>query len=90
MDWYNNIESGIREVVKLLRDNGFNTTCSCHHDMSIEGDLVIDRELKRLHDLLYNYYHEKQLIPNYEIHFMVKIQDGYIIQHGFYIKLNSI
>ena len=34
MNWYDeNIEEGIRYIVKLLRDNGFNTTCSCEHEM---------------------------------------------------------
>jgi len=37
--WYQNIEAPIRELVKLLRNNGFNTTCSCGHKMTIELDL---------------------------------------------------
>ena len=54
-DWYNeNIEEPIRFIVKLLRDNGFNTTCSCGHEMEIECELMLDGEMKRLHDLLYN------------------------------------
>ena len=35
-DWYKQIEPEVRETVKLLRNNGFNTTCSCGHEMSIE------------------------------------------------------
>lgn len=32
MDWYEkNIEEPLRNLVKLLRDNGFNTECSCGH-----------------------------------------------------------
>ena len=31
-DWYKlKIEKPIRNLVKLLRDNGFNTVCSCGH-----------------------------------------------------------
>ena len=54
MNWYDNIEEGIRGAVKLLRDNGFNTTCSCGHEEYIQGDLPVDGELRRLHDLLFN------------------------------------
>jgi hypothetical protein len=35
-DWYDNIEKPVRPAVKLLRDHGINTTCSCGHDMYIE------------------------------------------------------
>lgn len=39
-DWYMTaIEEPIRELVKRLRDRGINTTCSCGHDMTIEGDV---------------------------------------------------
>ena len=34
--WYQQIEPEIRDLVKLLRNNGFNTTCSCGHKMYIE------------------------------------------------------
>ena len=52
-DWYEEyIEAGIRDAVRLLRDNGFNTTCSCEHEMIVQGDLVEDGELNRLHNLL--------------------------------------
>lgn len=54
MNWYDQIEKGIKKQVKLLRDNGFNTTCSCEHEMYIEGDLIPDGELMRLHLLLCN------------------------------------
>ena len=38
-DWYSQIEPEIRDLVRLLRDNGFNTTGSCGHEMWIEVDL---------------------------------------------------
>jgi hypothetical protein len=89
MNWYEeNIEEPIRDIVKLLRNNGFNTTCSCGHEMYVEGDLLIDGELKKLHDLLYNYYCEnKKIKPNYEITFTLQIQDGIIRKDWFYINL---
>jgi len=35
--WYEkNIEESIRPLVKLLRNNGINTTCSCGHEMYCE------------------------------------------------------
>jgi len=36
MNWYKKLEPKIRPYVKLLRDNGINTTNSCEHDMSID------------------------------------------------------
>ena len=35
-DWYEQIEPGVRDIVRLLRDNGFNTTSSCEHNMEIQ------------------------------------------------------
>lgn len=56
-DWYQeNIEPEIRDFVKLLRDNGFNTEYSCGHEMYVECRYVPDGEVKRLHDLLYSRY----------------------------------
>jgi hypothetical protein len=37
--WYDNIEPEIRPLVKLLRDNGYNTFCSCGHEMYVDVDL---------------------------------------------------
>lgn len=88
MNWYDeNIESEIRELVKILRNNGFNTTSSCGHKMEIEGDIFIDYDLKKMNDLLFNYFYERNCIPNYEIIFSVKVQNGIILNNIFYIKL---
>lgn len=51
-DWYDLIEDGVREVVRLLRNNGFNTTCSCHHSMTIEMEWYKDEEITALWNLL--------------------------------------
>lgn len=54
MNWYEEyIEKPVRDLVNLLRNNGFNTTCSCGHNMKVDCDPMIDGEIKRLHDLLY-------------------------------------
>lgn len=53
MDWYEEyIEEPIRPLVKLLRDNGFNTTSSCGHGMWVEMEFVDDGDLKILQELL--------------------------------------
>jgi hypothetical protein len=48
-DWYERIEPEIRELVRLCRNNGFNTTCSCGHEMYIEFDL--GNNLEEVEDL---------------------------------------
>jgi len=50
-DWYECVEPEVRPLVKYLRDNGFNTTCSCGHEMLIQ--VACDAEdLTRLWNLL--------------------------------------
>jgi len=52
-DWYEeNIEAGVREVVRLLRDNGINTTQSCHHAMLVEAESYEDNEASKIYNLL--------------------------------------
>jgi hypothetical protein len=29
--WYERIEQPLKEIIHILRNNGFNTTCSCGH-----------------------------------------------------------
>ncbi len=53
LTWYEEyIEEPIRPLVRLLRDNGFNTTSSCGHDMWVEMEFVDDGDLKILQELL--------------------------------------
>ena len=66
------IEEHIRPEVQLLRDNGFNTECSCHHEMYVQCQLVVDGELERLHILLFNSGYN-----NYTIESTLKVMDGY-------------
>ena len=55
MDWYKEyIEAGIRKEVKLLRDNGFNTICSCEHEKYIQCDFIPEGNIYRLDKLLFD------------------------------------
>jgi len=39
-DWYEHaIEPEVRTLVRNLRDRGINTTCSCGHEMFVQGDI---------------------------------------------------
>ena len=54
-EWYiKYIEAPVRGLVKLLRDNGFDTNCSCGHlpnpYISMKWDE--DTQITKLHDLL--------------------------------------
>lgn len=71
MNWINEIEEGIRPQVKLLRDNGFNTECSCHHEMYVQCQMIPDGEIKRAHDLLY-----ESGYLNYTITSSIKVING--------------
>lgn len=82
LDWYDLIEPRIRKAVRLLRDNGFNTTCSCHHTMEVEGDLGTDGELNRLHHLLFNEGYE-----NYTIKVEMKVSDRWPLWTRFRLHL---
>lgn len=53
IDWYQRIEKPIRPLVKLLRDNGYNTTCSCGHEMYVMCDYDFAISLWALYNLLY-------------------------------------
>ena len=53
MCWYEEfIEEGIREEVRLLRNNGFNTVSSCEHEMVVHCDYDLEGKLWRLHKTL--------------------------------------
>ena len=71
-DWYDIIEPKIRPTVKLLRNNGFNTICSCEHEMYVQCDILIDGEMKRLDDLLFNHNYR-----DYKIIFQIERIDGH-------------
>lgn len=89
-NWYTqHIEEPIRNIVEVLRNNGFNTTCSCGHEMYVEGVINIDGELQRLHNLLYNYFFDKNINVNYDIEIKLSVQNGYITENHFYINFTK-
>jgi hypothetical protein len=51
-EWYENIEPGIRPLVRLLRDNGWNTVCSCEHEMYVDVALLSMDDCERLASFL--------------------------------------
>lgn len=66
------VEEGIRKEVMLLRDNGFNTECSCHHEMYVQCQYLPEGEIFRLHKLLANAGYQ-----NYTISVVVKVMEGH-------------
>ena len=63
--WYRRIEPGVRELVRHLRNRGFNTVCSCEHEMLIQ--IACDAEdLQLLRDVLCEFHGESE---TWEIHF---------------------
>ena len=87
-NWYEeNIEEGIRDVVRLLRDNGFNTECSCHHEMTIQCQYIVDGSVQRLHDLLYNYLSERNEEASYRLTMVCEVQKGGPFNAFFNVEL---
>ena len=86
--WYDeNIEEPVREVVRLLRDNGFNTDCSCGHEMYVQCNYTLEGELQRLHRLLFIYFETKlNRRAEYEIDLRIKVNEGYIVVHSLDVK----
>lgn len=68
LEWYERfIEKPIQPLVKLLRDNGFETFSSCGHEMNCYCHYLMDGEIKRLYDLLIN---------NGFLHFFIEVKIG--------------
>jgi len=76
-DWYKQfIENPLRDLVYILRNNGFNTECSCGHDMYIQCQYILDGEIMDLHHILNCYFQENGLPVDYEIKINIKVVDG--------------
>jgi len=76
-DWYeHHIEEPLRDLVKILRNYGINTECSCGHDMYIQCQHTIDAELKLIHDIVWTYLSTNKLPVNFEIEIKHKVVDG--------------
>lgn len=73
VDWYENIEPGVREIVRLLRDNGINTECSCEHDKYIQCGYSHEGFMKEVDSLLFC-----NGFRNYTIEVEVIREDGYL------------
>ena len=77
MNWYEkNIEKPVRQLVKLLRENGFNTECSCGHKMYVQCQYTTDGEIKRLDNFLFDNGYR-----NYEIQIFLTRINGNIYSH---------
>lgn len=76
-DWYERmIEPEVRELVRLLRNNGINTVCSCGHDMHVEADYMCDESIKETYDLVYNWLFENKKPITFKITWEVNVIDG--------------
>lgn len=72
-NWYDeHIEEPIQDLVRLLRDNGFNTECSCGHEMYVQCQYICEGETMRLHHLLFNNGYR-----NYHIKIDLRVDDGH-------------
>lgn len=76
-DWYECIEEPVRELVFLLRNNGFNTECSCGHQMYIQCQYTMGYDnIMELHRLLCNYLNDKKMKVTFKIKITVLVDDG--------------
>lgn len=65
-DWYKQIEEPVRELVKLLRNNGFNTFCSCGHKNPlpyVQMEWYAREDIQKLYSLLWDNGYK-----NFELH----------------------
>lgn len=70
MEFFDELESGVREWVRKFRDAGINTTCSCHHEGYIycqSSDPI--EEVLRIRELM-------TTVRNYDIEVTYSINDG--------------
>lgn len=77
-DWYKEvIEEPVRDVVKMLRDNGVNTECSCGHKMYVQCQFIPDGEIKRIYDLVCAWLYDVKKAPqNFTMDLRLIVQDG--------------
>jgi hypothetical protein len=74
-NWYEDcIEEPIRDVVKLLRDNGFNTESSCGHEMYVQCKYYPDGEIQRLYVIISEYLKEMKISRDFEIIVKLKVR----------------
>lgn len=57
--WYKDkIEEPVRDLVRILRNNGINTECSCGHEKYIQCQYLPEGDVQDIHTLLYDYFHK--------------------------------
>lgn len=77
--WYTEtIEEPVRELVHILRNNGFNTECSCGHEMYIQCQYIPEGQLMELHNLIFNYLVANNEALNYDIDIKIKVREGHM------------
>jgi hypothetical protein len=77
-NFYKDIEFGIRDVVKLLRDNGINTTCSCGHEMYVEFECCSSTMVENIYNVLFNAGYR-----GFRINYALQCPpDGFVIRRG--------
>lgn len=81
MDWYDSIEPGVRDLVKLLRNNGINTYYSCGHAMVIEAENYQDDEVTTIYNLLVENGYD-----NFIIELNLYQKPGQLVQRNIRIK----
>jgi len=78
-DWYEeNIEEPIRPLVKLLRNEGFNTVASCGHEMWVDLHLMLDGEPYRLHKTLFDWLASQGEEISYTIEVRYTVHQGHL------------
>lgn len=78
MDWYEeNVEEPLQNIVKHLRNNGVNTTCSCGHKMYIQCDYIPDGSVRDVYNLVYNYLYEKFGVVDFEMIIHLDVVGGH-------------
>lgn len=50
--YYDDLEPGIRDIVRMMRDNGFTTIMSCGHEMYVIFAVYNDKDTTRLDRIL--------------------------------------
>ena len=72
--WYERkIEPTVRDVVKLLRDNGINTECSCGHEKYVQCQCVNEGFIERVDGILF-----VGGFRNYKIELSLVREDGHL------------
>jgi len=90
-DWYGRcIDEPLRDIVRLLRDNGVNTECSCAHEnpMWIQCHYIPGSEdVYNIHQLLWSYFSEHHLPVTFTIKVTHEVKDGYTTLGSLEIRI---